>query len=90
VHWWILKPRTLGRFVKFVTIRPTTLRRLSRFVGIKKWKKSCYRYEKLINWENIKNKKRGSWELNPRPRGHLIPHKPLPWSYKFSYQILWS
>jgi hypothetical protein len=36
VNWWILKPRTLRRFVKFVPIRPTTLWHFSRFVAINK------------------------------------------------------
>jgi hypothetical protein len=36
VHWWILKPRTLRRFVEFVAIRPTMLRHFSRFVAINK------------------------------------------------------
>jgi hypothetical protein len=38
VHWWILKPRTLRRFVKFVAIWPTKPWHLSRFVVINKLK----------------------------------------------------
>jgi hypothetical protein len=34
VHRWILKPKPSRRFVKLVAIRPTTPRRLSRFVTI--------------------------------------------------------
>jgi hypothetical protein len=36
VHQWILKPKPSRGFVKFVAIQPTTPRRLSRFVAIRK------------------------------------------------------
>jgi hypothetical protein len=36
VHRWILKPKPSRRFVKVVAIRPTTPRRLSIFVAIRK------------------------------------------------------
>jgi hypothetical protein len=36
VHRWILKPKPSRRFVKFVATRPTTSRRLSRFIVIRK------------------------------------------------------